>query len=164
MSLVTVQDFIETRFKTDVIWALKHAGQKHYAYVLDKHVLPTLGDVRLRDATSDHVQALVRTKFQAGYSVQTVECISGTSSARKFNHVKLKGVYHGDNPASNVRVPEMQRKETPAPPEFYSGTGTLEASAGVRFARWPFLSMWSASLNVAEMLAASLRSRKNSGS
>ena len=27
MSLVTVQDYIDTRFKTDVIWALKHAGQ-----------------------------------------------------------------------------------------------------------------------------------------
>jgi hypothetical protein len=53
MSLVTVGDFIQTRFKTDVIWALKHAGQKHYKYILDKHVLPAMGDVRLRDVTTD---------------------------------------------------------------------------------------------------------------
>ena len=65
LSLVTVRDFIETRFKTDVIWALKHAGQKHYRYILDKHVLPEMGDVRLRDVTSDHVQALVRKKYEA---------------------------------------------------------------------------------------------------
>src|SRR5262249_39701147 len=58
MSLLTVQEFIEARFKTDVIWALKHAGQKHYGYVLDKHVLPAMANVRLRDITTDHVQAL----------------------------------------------------------------------------------------------------------
>ena len=28
-SLVTVREFIESRFKPDVMWALKHAGQEH---------------------------------------------------------------------------------------------------------------------------------------
>src|ERR1035438_9388221 len=37
-SLVTVAEFIEGRFKPDVVWALKHAGQKHYDYILTKHV------------------------------------------------------------------------------------------------------------------------------
>ncbi len=68
MSLVTVQDFIEARFKTDVIWALKHAGQKHYGYILDEHVLPAMGGLRLRDVTTDQVQALVKGKFEAGYA------------------------------------------------------------------------------------------------
>ena len=81
MSLLTVREFIETRFKTDVIWALKHAGQKHYGYVLDKHILPAMGDVRLRDVSTDHVQALVRKKFEAGYSVQTVVHIRNGISA-----------------------------------------------------------------------------------
>jgi integrase len=149
MSLVTVHDFIETRFKTDVIWALKHAGQKHYAYVLDKHVLPAMGDVRLRDVTNDHVQALVRTKFQAGYSVQTVVHIRNAVSA-VFNHAKLKGSYHGDNPVTGVRVPEMQRKETHAL-SFVQGQELLaHLPSPVR--EMALLSM-TASLNVAEMLA-----------
>src|SRR5262249_37162614 len=41
-SLLTVRDFIERRFKPDVIWALKHAGQKHYHYILNKHVIPAI--------------------------------------------------------------------------------------------------------------------------
>ena len=149
MSLATVQDFIETRFKTDVIWALKHAGQKHYSYVLDKHVVPTLGNVRLRDVTSDHVQALVRTKFQSGYSVQTVVHIRNAVSA-VFKHAKLKGAYHGDNPVKGVRVPEMQRKETHAL-SFVQGQELLtHLPSPVR--EMALLSM-TASLNVAEMLA-----------
>ena len=104
MSLVTVQDFIETRFKTDVIWALKHAGQKHYAYVLDKHVLPALGNVRLRDVTSDHVQALVRTKFQTGYSVQTKR-LGRTGGARVNDKIEITYTrdFGADRPNPRVR-------------------------------------------------------------
>src|SRR5688500_3053841 len=32
-SLLTVAEFVETRFETDVIWALKHAGKIHYKYI-----------------------------------------------------------------------------------------------------------------------------------
>jgi integrase len=149
MSLVTVQDFIETRFKTDVIWALKHAGQKHYGYILDKHVLPAMGDVSLWDANSDHVQALVRRKFEAGYSVQTVAHIRNAVSA-VFNHAKLKGFYSGDNPAHGVRLPEMQRKETHAL-SFDQGRELLALMPSP--AREMALLSMTASLNVAEMLA-----------
>jgi hypothetical protein len=56
LSLITVGEFIEARFKPDVVWALKHAGQKHYDYILNKHVIPALGDVRLRDVDNDVVR------------------------------------------------------------------------------------------------------------
>ncbi len=41
-SLVTLKHYVETRFKPDHVWALKHAGKLHYEYILDKHVLPAL--------------------------------------------------------------------------------------------------------------------------
>jgi hypothetical protein len=88
-SLATVQQFIRTRFDPDVVWALKNAGQKHYDYVLNKHVIPGIGDVRLRDVTNDHVQALVKLKIEAGYSGQTIVHIRNAISA-VFNHAKLK--------------------------------------------------------------------------
>lgn len=66
LSLVTVEEFIERRFKLDVMWALKHAGKKHYEYILGKHVVPALGDVRLRDVDTDKVQALVKQKNRGG--------------------------------------------------------------------------------------------------
>jgi integrase len=149
MSLVTMGEFIETRFKTDVIWALKHAGQKHYGYILDKHVLPAVEDLRLRDVTTDQVQALVKGKFEAGYSIQTIVHIRNAISA-VFSHAKLKGAYHGDNPARGVRLPEMQRKETHAL-SFSQGRDLL-AAIPTPVREMGLLSM-TTSMNVAEMLA-----------
>ena len=76
-------------------------------------MVPALGDLRLRDVTSDHVQALVRTKIEGDYSVQTAVHIRNAISA-VFNHAKLKRAYSGDNPTQGVRLPEMQRKESHA--------------------------------------------------
>ena len=46
----TVEQFIEKRFKLDVVWALKHAGKKHYQHMLDKQLVPALGHLRLPGA------------------------------------------------------------------------------------------------------------------
>ena len=112
-SLLTVEQFVNARFIPDVVWSRKHAGRKHYDYVLGNHVLPALGEMKLRDVTNDHVQELVRRKIEAGYSAQTAVHIRNTISA-VFNHVKLKRAYQGDNPAQGVRMPEMKRKEAHA--------------------------------------------------
>jgi len=148
MSLATVGEFIETRFKTDVIWSLKRAGRLHYAYILDKHILPAMGDLRLRDVSTDNLQALMKRKFEDGYSVQTVVHIRNAVSA-VFNHAKLKRAYSGDNPVRGVRLPEMQRRDAHAL-SFLQGREVLTRFASpVR--EMALLSM-TASLNVAEML------------
>jgi integrase len=147
-SLLTVAEFIESRFRVEVIWALKHAGKKHYGYILDKHVIPALGLNRLRDVNSDHVQALVRAKIEAGYSVQTATHIRNAVSA-VFNHAKLKRAYHGDNPVIGVRMPEMQRKESHAL-SFQMGRDLLLLLPPV--VRTMALVSMTTSLNVAELL------------
>lgn len=148
-SLATVAEFIEARFKPDVIWALKHAGQKHYEYILGKHVIPALGDQRLRDVTNDDVQALVKMKIEARYSVQTAVHIRNAISA-VFNHAKLKHAYSGDNPAWGVRMPEMQRRETHAL-SFEMGRDLLMLLPPI--VRTMALLSMTTSLNVAELAA-----------
>ena len=147
-SLATVQEFIENRFEPDVIWALKPAGKKHYNYILNKHVIPGIGDLRLRNVTNDDIQALVKLKIEKGYSVQTAVHIRNAVSA-VFNHAKLKRAYSGDNPAVGVRVPEMTRKETQSL-SFEAGRAVLAIlPSPVR--EMALLSI-TTSLNVAEML------------
>jgi integrase len=147
-SLITVVGFVERRFRPDVMWALKHAGQKHYEYILGQHVLPGIGGQRLRDVTSDHVQALVKMKIEAGYSVQTAVHIRNAISA-VFNHAKLKHAFSGDNPAEGVRLPEMQRRETHS---LNFEQGRLLVAALPSPAREMALLSMTTSLNVAEML------------
>jgi len=116
--------------------------------ILGKHVVPALGDLRLRDVTSDEVQALVKMKIEAGYSVQTAVHIRNAISA-VFNHAKLKRAYYGDNPACGVRLPEMQRRESHAL-SFEVGRELLLILPPV--VRTMVLVSMTASLNVAELL------------
>jgi integrase len=149
LSLITVREFIEKKFMIDVVWALKHAGKKHYEYILNKHVVPALGGSRLRDINTDHVQALVKQKIEAGYSVQTAVHIRNAISA-VFNHARLKRAYSGDNPAQGVRMPEMFRRDAHAL-SFQMGRDLL-AVLPPTVRTMALLSM-TTSMNVAEMLA-----------
>jgi integrase len=147
-SLLTVKQFVDSSFRPQHVWALKHAGKLHYKYFLDKHVLPALGEMRLRDVTSEQVQALIRLKVESGLSVQTARHIRNVISA-VFNHAKRRKAFHGDNPAWGVRMPEMQRKERHA-------LGFTQASALVEALSTPAKEMVLLSivtgLNVAELL------------
>lgn len=147
-SLITVGDFIEQRFKPDVVWSLKPAGKRHYEYILGEHVVPALGELRLRDVSSDHVQALVKAKIEGGYSVQTAVHIRNAVSA-VFNHAKAKRAYSSDNPTIAVRMPELQRKETRSM-DFGQGKALLDHLSSP--AREMALLSMTGSLNVAEML------------
>jgi len=62
----TVKQFVNSRFNPEVVKYMKHAGKKHYDYILEKHVLPAVGERRLRDITSDDIQALVGLKHDSG--------------------------------------------------------------------------------------------------
>src|SRR5437016_1036335 len=95
-SLVTVEEFVENRFKPDVVWALKHSGKLHYQNML-KHVIPAIGQVRVRDVNRDHVQRLARMKIDSGLSVQTALHIRHVIMA-VFRHARLKRAYHVYNP------------------------------------------------------------------
>jgi hypothetical protein len=111
-------------------------------------MIPALGEIRLRDVTSDHIQALVKMKIEAGYSVQTAVHIRNAVSA-VFNHAKLKRAYHGDNPALGIRLPEMQRRETHAL-SFEMGRDLLAILKTV--VRTMALLSMTTSMNVAKML------------
>jgi hypothetical protein len=77
---VTVEEFIKGKFEPDVVWSLKYSGKLHYQNML-KHVIPAIGQMRLRDVTSDQVQRLVRMKIESGSSVQTALHIRDVISA-----------------------------------------------------------------------------------
>ncbi len=148
LSLLTVEQFVESRFKPDVVWSLKEAGRRHYMHMLDRQVVPALGGMPLRQVTSDHVQDLARQKIEEGYSVQTARHIKNAVSAI-FRHAKLKRAYQGDNPATGVRLPEMTRREPHA--LSFEQARKLIARLPSPSKEMAMLSMMT-SLNVAELL------------
>jgi len=111
-SALTMASFVELRFLPDHVALLKKSGRAHYESML-KHVLPALGNVRLKDTTAAEIQKLVSSMLADHYSVQTVKHVRTTVSAI-FTHAKRLGWHTGDNPARLVRLPEMVRKESHA--------------------------------------------------
>lgn len=97
----TLRQFIDVRFRPDHIAAKRPAGQSHYEYLLRVHVLPSLGDMQLRDITAGKVQLLLSAKA-ATLSQQTVTHIRNVLSAI-FGHAKLLGFWKGDKPTEGLK-------------------------------------------------------------
>ena len=148
-SLVTLQEFVAAHFKPEHVWALKHAGKLHYEYILGRHIIPAIGEMRLRDVTLDDVQRLVRLKVEAGLSIQTAQHIKNVISA-VFSHARKRRAFHGDNPADGVKMPEMERKQRHA--LMFEQAKVLLEALPTPAKEMALLSI-TTSLNVAEMLA-----------
>lgn len=129
-SLATVADFVKAKFEPEVVWSLKATGgQPHYKYLLEKHVLPAIGALRLRDVTLAHIQKLIAQRYPK-YSVQTLVHIRNCVSA-VFRHAKACQWYAGDLPTEGLRLPEMRRKERRA-------LGREQAAAIITALRSPY--------------------------
>ena len=137
-SATTISDFVERKFVPEHVARKQLGGRTHYQAIL-KHVLtpadvdrafgvdgeesktklkkvpgwPYLGHLRLCDVKPDDVQRLVAAASACGYSTQTVRHIRNVVSAI-FVHAKKKRSFSGDNPASQVTLPGMTRKEAHA--------------------------------------------------
>jgi integrase len=132
---MTITDFVEKSFVPEHVSIKGLAGRTHYRAIL-KHVLtpeevqrvfhldaeksrtrlkaipdwPYLSHMQLADARPEHIQELMLAAQSRGYSMQTVTHIRNVVSAI-FSHAKKSNYFHGTNPASQVAVPGMSRKE-----------------------------------------------------
>jgi integrase len=132
MSVATLREFVERKFIPEHVALLKTGGRIHYGMRNEKtgeysglfrHILPAVGDLRLRDVTPSDLQQLVSglmvekrkkvgaklTVTRAPASVQTRLHLKNALSAI-FEHAIAIEWLNSRNPAKSVRLPEMQRK------------------------------------------------------
>jgi integrase len=134
-SSMTIADFVEKMFVPDHVAIKGLAGRTHYRAIL-KHVLtpeevqrvfkldvdksrarlkaipdwPYLSQLGLAETRPEHVERLMLAAQDRGYSIQTVTHIRNVVSAI-FSHARKVNHFTGLNPASQVAVPGMSRKE-----------------------------------------------------
>jgi integrase len=132
---MTIAEFVEKSFVPEHVSIKGLAGRTHYRAIL-KHVLmpeevqrvfkleteksrtrlkaipdwPYLSHLELSHTRPEHVERLMLAAKSRGYSMQTVTHIRNVVSAI-FSHAKKANYFHGANPASQVAVPGMSRKE-----------------------------------------------------
>jgi hypothetical protein len=134
---MTVAQFVAARFLPDHVAIKTSPGRRHYQAIL-KHVLtpeevetifgvtadgsarakmhpkadwPYMSDVKLREASPEHVQRLITAALNGGYSSQTIRHIRNVVGA-VFSHALRTRHFTGDNPASLVVLPGMKRRES----------------------------------------------------
>jgi integrase len=150
-SMMTVRQFVDGRFRDDVVKTKKHAGQLHYEYILDKHVLPALGDKRLRDVTHDDVQGLINLKRDSGLSSQTVIHIRNVTN-RVFKYARTKKAFCGELPTEEIEMAEKITKEAHAM-DFKMATALLDGLERVSLVAYAIVLLaLTTSMNIAELL------------
>jgi integrase len=132
---ITIADFVQKAFVPEHVSIKGLAGRTHYRAIL-KHVLtpeevqrvfnldteksrtrlkaipdwPYISHLELSHTRPEHVEGLMLAAQARGYSMQTVTHIRNVVSAI-FSHARKGNYFHGLNPASQVAVPGMSRKE-----------------------------------------------------
>ncbi len=132
---MSIADFVEKSFVPEHVSIKGLAGRTHYRAIL-KHVLtpeevqrvfnldmeksrtrlkaipewPYISHLELSHTRPEHIEQLMVAAQARGYSIQTVTHIRNVVSAI-FSHARKGNYFHGLNPASQVAVPGMSRKE-----------------------------------------------------
>jgi integrase len=136
VSLMSLGDFVQSKFVPEYVQIRRSAGRTHFQAIL-KHVLapedvarafadssdkpeakrrtiqgwPYLGSFRLCEIGDEHIQHLTSKALEHGYSIQTVTHIRNVLRAI-FSHAIRASGYGGINPAAQVTLPAMARKES----------------------------------------------------
>src|SRR5271166_2614112 len=134
--VLTVSQFVASRFVPEHVAAKTTPGRRHYHAIL-KHIMPPaevdrvfctdvsasdsrlkndpawpyLGDIPLLQVHPNHVQELISAAIRKGYSAQTIKHIRNVVRVI-FTHAMKDNLFFGENPASQVSVPEMNRRES----------------------------------------------------
>ncbi len=128
-SIMTVREFVDRKFKPEHVAMLKPGGRVHYStqllIVLDgipevkrrqqkkpkdgpipevKRIFG-IGEMRLRDVSTEDCQRLVSAALSRGYAVGYATHIRNCISAI-FEHAESKDWFSGRNPAKRVKLPE----------------------------------------------------------
>ena len=137
-SSMTLAEFVERKFVPEYVASKGYSARMHYQAML-KHVLrpedvdrvfraeptrpkvrlrsladwPYLGHVPLRDVRPEYIQHLTAAALSHGYSRQTVMHIRNVVSTI-FSYAQLEMYFDGDNPASPIKLPKVNRQHPPA--------------------------------------------------
>ncbi len=106
-------DFVTKDWMPVVLQTLKYATQKHYRYIVNIHLLPTFGSIRLTDIKRECVQSFLAAKLNSGLAWKTVKHSRGVFG-RTLATAEDWG-YINQNPVLKTELPRRPRNPSPKP-------------------------------------------------
>jgi integrase len=106
---IIVGEYLNRWLQDSVQNTVRQRTYEGYVHIVERHIEPTLGRVKLSKLTPAHVRALYRDKLESGLSNRTVRYIHTT-----LNKSLKQAVDDGlipRNPAASVKPPQPRKKE-----------------------------------------------------
>ena len=100
-------DFVRVDWEPVMLPTMKYATQKSYAYFLRVHLIPALGDFRLRDIIREPIQTMLNAKLAEGLAWETVHHLQCALS--KILGTAVEWGYIEANPVRMTRLPRRRR-------------------------------------------------------
>src|SRR5215472_11418151 len=107
--VMTLSQFVMAEWKPNAALALKKSSMRIYSYQLEKYILPTLGDLPVRDLGVAQVEACLSSLKQKGHATSTLRGVRATFATVLRSAVK-RG-YLERNPAHGVVLREGDFKK-----------------------------------------------------
>src|SRR5262249_32564103 len=106
---MTISEFVRAEWKPNAALALKKSSMRIYSYQLEKHILPALGQLPVRDLNVAHIEACLSHLKRKGHATSTLRSVRATFATVLRSAVK-RG-YLGRNPAHGVCIREADSKK-----------------------------------------------------
>jgi integrase len=106
---LTVSEYLKNWLKNSAKGLVRPSTYARYEQIFRKHLVPTIGKMRLKKLTAAHLEGLYRAKLEEGLAPRTVNYIHTTMSAAPREAVRLDLLSR--NVAASARSPR------PKPPE-----------------------------------------------
>jgi integrase len=107
--IMTLSEFVTAEWKPNAALALKKSSMRIYSYQLEKHILPTLGELPLRHLGIAQIEACLSNLMQKGHATSTLRSVRATFATVLRSAVK-RG-YVERNPAHGVVIREGDSKK-----------------------------------------------------
>jgi len=105
-------DFVRVDWEPVMLPTMKYATQKSYRYFVRVHLIPSLGDLSLRDVSRERIQAMLNAKLAKGLAWDTVHHLQCALS--KILGTATEWGYIEANPVRLTRLPRRLRSRQKA--------------------------------------------------
>ena len=75
---MTLSEFVRAEWKPNAALALKKSSMHIYSYQIEKHILPTPGELPLRDLGIAQIEACLSNLMQKGHATSTMRSVRAT--------------------------------------------------------------------------------------
>ena len=124
---IPLERFVENEWKPNAMLRLRKSSMRIYGFNLDQHILPSLGDVSIRDISRAQIEGCLSGLQRKGYAVSTLRSVRATFSTVLEAAVAHR--YMEENPAHRIRLREADSRREPRyyrVPEVHRLLGRLE--------------------------------------